>query len=144
MTESRQERRRAIKKKMQPIRVVTQKGGHQVQVLRSSEYERIDHIREDPDFPAFRAVYEWMRERPPLLGCDPMDPWNIPQTLHFATGTVSVDGVPIADAKDIEITIADTERCRGCGGVGAVEFPPGDIVTTKICPRCGGTGHGDN
>jgi hypothetical protein len=74
MSEARSERRRLDKKKMQDTRVITQKGGHQVRVVTTRAVDRVNRIRNDPEFARFRAAYAIVLERPPQFGADPFDP----------------------------------------------------------------------
>ena len=70
---SRQERRRAGKKKMAIVRTVTQKGNKKVQIILPSASE---HMR-DPGWPAIRAeaerVYSWLTHRDWPFGLNPDD-----------------------------------------------------------------------
>ena len=77
MSESRAMRRRADKKKMQDTRVVTQTGGQQVRVITTRAVDRVERIRNDPEFARFRAAYLIVLERPPPFSADPDDSFEV-------------------------------------------------------------------
>jgi hypothetical protein len=74
MTSTRQQRRRALKPKMADTRVVTQTGGRRVMFIRRAAYDREMRIRADPEFRRFSEVAGMLALRPPVFGCDPLDP----------------------------------------------------------------------
>ncbi len=75
MSLSRQERRRALKPKMQEIRQVTQKGGNVIHVAKRTYFERMQAIMSDPEYLDYSEVFRWLESRPRTFGCDPEDPF---------------------------------------------------------------------
>jgi hypothetical protein len=95
MSETRQTQRRQQKKKMQPLHEVKRKGGQSVTVLRQAEAERLNRVREHPDFPLFKAAYEWLLVRPPVLGCDPADGGLDEYELVVSAGLTTEHSCPL-------------------------------------------------